>query len=79
MLTVKAMIMNEDDKESVVKPGSLPGKGEKVDPEKGNEINAPQPEVRIVDDKLIGDDRDMQDAIDRTNTQDEELATDANY
>ena len=79
MLTVNAMVMNEDDKENVVKPGRLPGKGEKVDPEKGNQINAPQQEVRIVDDKLIGDDRDMQDAIAREDSQDEDVARDTNY
>ena len=71
--------MNEDDKENVVKPGNLPGKGEKVDPEKGNEIDAPQAEVRIVDDKLIGDDRDMQDAIASKDSADDEVAGDANY
>ena len=79
MLTVKGMVMNEDDKENVVKPGNLPGKAEKIDPQKGNEIHAPPSEVRIVDDKLIGDDRDMQDAIAREDSQDEDVATDANY
>lgn len=71
--------MNEDDKEGAVKPGSLPGKGEKAGPEKGNETNAPEPDVRIVDDKLIGDDRDMQDAIARKESPDDEVAGDANY
>ena len=73
------MVMNEEDKENAVKSGSLPGKGGKANPEKGNEINAPQQDVRIVDDKLIGDDRDMQDAIARKDSDDDEVATDANY
>jgi len=71
--------MNEDDKERIVKPGSLPGKDENADPEKGNEMNPPTPEIRIVDDKLIGDDRDMQDAIHPEDSADDDVTTDANY
>ena len=71
--------MNEEDKENVVKPGNLPGKGEKAGPDKGNEMDAPKSDVRIVDDKLIGDDRYLQDAIARKDSADDEVERDANY
>ena len=71
--------MSMGDKNKVIGPEDLPGKDAGVEAEKRNEKATELPPTRIVDDKLIGDDRDLQDAMEKRDPDEHDPACDNNY
>ena len=71
--------MSMGDKNRVVSAKDLPGKKTGFDAEKHKETTSELPQPRIVDDKLIGDDRDLQDAMEKRESDERDPACENNY
>ena len=71
--------MSMGDENKVVSPEDLPKKNSNADEEKSIEDKTDLPPTRIVDDKLIGDDRDLQDAMEKKEPEERDPARDNNY
>lgn len=71
--------MSMGDKNNVVPADDLPGKKVTGNTDRRDEPGGELPPTRIVDDKLIGDDRDLQDAMEKTDPGERDPACENNY
>lgn len=71
--------MSMGDKNGIIKPEEFPEKNAPADEEQKKRNKNEMPPARVVDDKLIGDDRDLQDALEKPEPPERDPACDNNY
>ncbi len=71
--------MSMGDKIGITRSEELPEKNASLKPGKQTEKQQEDKPARVVDDKLIGDDRDLQDALEKPESKERDPGCDNNY